>query len=107
MHTPLDKIVIEPFAGGRFETTMIPDDDPGSEGYPMRAVFSEITEPERIVWTEPDFGMTTTATFTDLGDGRTRVVIHQTNVPEMFRTPEALAGFNTSLDKFAAYLAAR
>ena len=32
-------------------------------------------------------------------------MIHQTNVPEMFRTPEALAGFNTSLDKFAAYLA--
>jgi uncharacterized protein YndB with AHSA1/START domain len=107
MHTPLDKIVVEPFAGGRFETTMMPDDDPASDGYPMRAVFSEVTEPERIVWTEPDFGMTTTSTFTDLGDGRTRVVIHQTNVPEMFRTPEALAGFNTSLDKFAAYLAAR
>jgi uncharacterized protein YndB with AHSA1/START domain len=107
MHTPLEKIVIEPWPGGRFETTMVPDDDPTSDGYPTRAVFSEVTEPERLVWTEPDFGMTTTSTFTDLGGGRTRVVIHQTNVPEMFRSPNALAGFSTSLDRFAAYLAAR
>ncbi len=107
MNTPLDKIVIEPWAGGRFETTMVPDDDPDAEGYPMRAIFVEIVEPERVVWSEPEFGITTTTTYADLGNGRTRVVIHQTNVPEMFRTPEALAGFNTSLDKFAAYLAAR
>lgn len=47
MNTPLDKIVIEPWAGGRFETTMVPDDDPDAEGYPMRAIFVEIVEPER------------------------------------------------------------
>ncbi|RPI10670.1 MAG: SRPBCC domain-containing protein, partial [Actinobacteria bacterium] len=70
MHTPLDKIVVEPWAGGRFETTMMPDDDPGAEGYPMRAVFIEIVEPERVVWSEPEFGMTTTTTYTDLGGGR-------------------------------------
>ena len=73
----------------------------------MRAVFVEIVEPERIVFTEPDVegGMTTSITFTDLGDGRTEVFIHQTNVPEMYLTPEAQAGMQSSFDKFAAYLA--
>ncbi len=49
--------------------------------------------------------MTTSITFTDLGDGRTEVVTHQTNVPEMYRTPEAQAGMQSSFDRFAAYLA--
>ncbi len=48
--------------------------------------------------------MTVTATFADLGHDRTEVHIHQTNVPEMFRSPQAQAGFLTSLDRFAAYL---
>jgi uncharacterized protein YndB with AHSA1/START domain len=47
---------------------------------------------------------TTTITFTDLGDGTTEVVTHQTNVPAMFATPESLAGFQTSLDRFARYV---
>ena len=70
-------------------------------------MFVEVVEPERIVWTEPDVegGMTNSSTFTDLGDGRTEVVIHQTNVPEEYRSAEAQAGMQTSLDKFAAYLA--
>ena len=50
-------------------------------------------------------GMTTTVTFTDRGDGTTEVVTHQTDVPEAYRTPEARAGFATSLDRFDAYVA--
>jgi len=49
--------------------------------------------------------MTVTATFTDLGGDRTEVRIHQARVPAAFRTPQALAGFATSLDRFARYLA--
>ena len=66
-----------------------------------------IVEPTRIVFSESDVegGMTTSITFRDLGDGRTEAVTHQTNVPEMFRTPEARAGFESSLDRCAAYLA--
>ena len=66
----------------------------------------EIVAPERLVFSEPDVegGMTTSITFTDLGDGRTEVVTHQTNVPEMYRSPEAQAGMQSSFDKFAAYL---
>jgi hypothetical protein len=57
------------------------------------------------VFSEPDVegGMTTSLTFTDLGDGRTEVVTHQTNVPEMYLAPEAQAGMQSSFDRFAAY----
>jgi len=101
--TPIENIVLDPRPGGVFETTMVNDAD-GSE-YPSRGVFVEIVEPERLVWREPDFGMTTTSTFKQLDDGRTEVHIHQTNLPEMFQSPEARAGFESSLDRFAAYLA--
>jgi len=102
-HTPESSVVIEARPGGRFETVMVNDAD-GSQ-YPTSAVFVEILEPERWSFREPDAGMTTNVTLTDLGDGRTRLVIHQTNVPEMYRSPEALAGFKTSIERMAAYVA--
>ncbi len=104
MSTPIESITVDARPGGVFETTMVSDAD-GAE-YPMKAVFVEVVEPERLVFTEPDVegGMTTAITFTDLGDGTTRTVTHQTNVPEMFRSAEAQAGLQTSFDKFEAYL---
>jgi uncharacterized protein YndB with AHSA1/START domain len=99
---PVEHIKVDPRPGGVFETVMVNDAD-GSQ-YPTRAVYVEVAEPERLVWTESHSGMTVTATFTDLGDGRTEVHIRQTNVPEAFRSPQAQAGFLTSLDRFAAYL---
>ena len=101
--TPLENIKVDARPGGAFETVMVSDAD-GSQ-YPMRAVYVEVMEPERLVWTEPGTGMTTTSTFSDLGGARTEVRIQQTNVPAAFRSPEAQAGFTTSLDRFAAYLA--
>jgi uncharacterized protein YndB with AHSA1/START domain len=103
MSTPLASITIEPRAGGRFETIMV-NDETGEE-YPTRGVFLEVIEPEKLVWTEPEFGITSTSTFTDLGDGRTEVHIHQSDLPDQFASPEAREGFNSSLDRFAAYLA--
>jgi len=100
--TPLETIRVEARPGGEFETVMVNDADGGR--YPTRAVYVEIVEPERIVWTEPDSGMTTTSTFRDLGGTRTELEIRQTNAPEGYRSPEARAGFKTSLDRFAAYL---
>jgi uncharacterized protein YndB with AHSA1/START domain len=99
---PLAQIKVDPRPGGVFETVMISDAD-GSQ-YPTRAVYVEVTEPERLAWTETHSGMTVTATFTDLGGGRTEVHIHQTRVPAAFRTPQAQAGFLTSLDRLAGYL---
>jgi hypothetical protein len=49
--------------------------------------------------------MHTTSTLNDLGDGTTAVVIHQRNVPETMRVPEARAGFLSSLDKLEGHLA--
>lgn len=99
---PVGHIRVDPLPGGRFETVMVNDSD-GSQ-YATHATFVEVTEPARLVWTETHTGMTVTVTFEDAGDGRTRVGIHQTNVPEALRAPEAQAGFLTSLDRFAAYL---
>ncbi|GAA0744074.1 SRPBCC domain-containing protein [Dactylosporangium roseum] len=102
--TPVENIVVDLRPGGVFETTMVSDAD-GST-YTMRAVYVEIRRPDRLVWIETDVegGMKTTITFTDLGDGRTEVVTHQTNVPAQYRSAEARAGFATSLDRFDAYL---
>jgi uncharacterized protein YndB with AHSA1/START domain len=100
--TPLENITIDARPGGVFETVMVNDAD-GSQ-HTMRAEFVEIVEPERIVWTDHRTGMTTTSTFRDLGGARTEIRIHQANVPEPFRSPEAQAGFLTSLDHFATYL---
>jgi uncharacterized protein YndB with AHSA1/START domain len=103
--TPVENIVVDLRPGGAFETTMVNDAD--GSAYTMRAVYVEIRPPERLEWIEPGVagGMRTTITFVDLGDGRTEVVTHQTNVPAAYRSAEARAGFNTSLDRFEAYLA--
>ena len=103
--TPIGNITVDLTLGGVFETVMVNDAD-GAE-YPSRGTFVEIVPPEKLSWTEPDVegGMTTTITFSDLGDGRCETVTHQTNVPAMYRTPEAQAGMESSFDKLAAYLA--
>jgi uncharacterized protein YndB with AHSA1/START domain len=99
--TPLDGIVVELYAGGRFETLMV-----GEHGsYQMTATFTEVLSPERLSWVEPANGMHTTSTLTDLGGGNTEVVVHQQHVPEPMRSPEARAGFVTSLDKLEEHLA--
>jgi len=102
MSAPLDGITVDPRPGGVFETVMVADD--GSNRYTMRAIFDEVLEPERIGWTEVGSGLRSVSTFTDLGDGRTEVTIEQSNMPPAFLTPEAQAGFRTSLDKLEAYL---
>jgi|GEM_PF-250915 uncharacterized protein (TIGR03083 family) len=100
--TPVGTIKVDPRPGGVFETVMVNDAD-GST-YPTSAVYLEVSEPERLVWHEKHSGVTTTTTFVDLGGSRTEVRIRQTNVPDAFRSPEAQAGFLTSLDKLAGHL---
>jgi len=101
--TPVDGIVVELRPGGRFETVMVNDAD--GSAYTMRAVYEAVDPPHRLVWREVDSGMRTTVTFTDNGDGTTEVVTHQVDVPEPYLSPEAQAGFATSLSRFEAYLA--
>ena len=101
--TPLDTITADARPGGTFATVMVNDAD-GST-YPTSARYVEVSAPERLSWIEDHSGMTVTATFTDLGDDRTQLDIEQTNVPAQMMDPAAQAGFRTSLDRFAAYLA--
>lgn len=101
MTTPLDGIVVELRRGGRFETLMV-----GLQGsHRMLATFTEVVPPERIAWVETASGVHTTGRLIDLGDDGTEIVIHQRHVPEPMRTPQARAGFLTSLDKLEAHLA--
>jgi uncharacterized protein YndB with AHSA1/START domain len=103
--TPAGGITVDLRPGGAFETVMVNDAD-GSQ-YTMHAVYVEVRRPEKLVWKEPgvEGGMLTSITFTDLGDGRTEVITHQTNVPAMFADPQARKGFETSLARFDRYLA--
>jgi uncharacterized protein YndB with AHSA1/START domain len=102
--TPLDGITVDLRPGGAFETVMVSVAD-GSQ-YTMRARFLEVTRPALLAWREADVegGMVTTITFTELGDGRTEVVTHQTNVPAAFTAPQARSGFETSLRRFDEYV---
>ncbi len=101
MVTPIDGIVVELRAGGRFETTMV-----GEHGnHRMAATFTEVDPPERLSWVEATTGMNTTSILRDLGDGTTAVAIHQRNVPEAMRVRDARSGFVTSLDKLDEHLA--
>ena len=102
--TPINGITVDLRPGGAFETAMVNDAD-GSR-YTMRAVYIEVRRPEKLSWTESavERGMTTTITFEDLGDGRTQVVTHQTNVPPIMANPDARKGFETSLRRFAEYV---
>jgi uncharacterized protein YndB with AHSA1/START domain len=103
--TPLDGITVDLRPGGVFETVMVNDSD--SSRYTMRAIYLEVSRPEKLVWTEPgvEGGMTTTIILTELEDGLTEVVTHQTNVPAVFARPEAREGFLTSLRRFDDYIA--
>lgn len=102
MTTPIESVTIEPHVGGTFACTMVNDEN--GEEYPNAGIYTEIERPTSLAWEEPAFAMLNRSTFRDLGDGRTEVVIRQENVPMMFASPEAQAGFNSSLDRFEAYL---
>ena len=103
VQAPRDKMTVDARVGGVFETVMVNEAD-GSE-YPTRAVYDEVRPPELLVWTESHTGMRVRSEFVALGPDRTEVRIHQTYVPEAFSAPEVQAGFRSSLDRFAMYVA--
>ena len=69
--------------------------------YHNRGEYVEVDKPSRIVFTEPDTGITATITFAVVGD-KTEVTNHQVGVPERFLGPEA--GFAAMFDKIEALL---
>ena len=101
--TPLDGIVVDLRPGGAFETLMVADN--GSGRHRMRAVYDRIEPPNLLVWREVDSGMVTTVRLTELDDGTTLAETTQTGAPPGYRSPEARAGWQTSLDRFASSVA--
>ncbi|MFF2075062.1 SRPBCC domain-containing protein [Kitasatospora sp. NPDC058162] len=104
-HVPLDTVTIEPEVGGRYDSTMVIEAT--GDRYPLKARITEIRPDESFTMAVDGTAMHSTLTFTDLGDGRTRVVLHQRDVPAMFLGPQAEAGLNSSFDRLVEHLAAR
>ncbi|MET8698209.1 SRPBCC domain-containing protein [Kitasatospora sp. NPDC004723] len=104
-HVPLDTVTIEPEVGGRFDSTMVIEAT--GDRYPLRARFTAIREDEMLEFFEEGVGLTGRITLSDLGDGRTQVLMEQENVPAMFLGPEAEAGHNSSFDRLVEYMATR
>jgi uncharacterized protein YndB with AHSA1/START domain len=97
---PLESVTMDVRPGGSFELTMVAPD--GTE-YPNSGEYVEVDKPTRIVFSEPDTGITATITFAEVGD-KTEVTIQQVGVPERFLGPEAEAGFAATFDKLEALL---
>jgi uncharacterized protein YndB with AHSA1/START domain len=93
--------------GGTFRVTSVSDED-GAEMTTV-AVYREVVEPQRLVFEEPaehawHDGAVSVLTFTDLGDGRTEMVLHAT-----IRTTDDLrglaeAGLTSAIDRLAEHL---
>ena len=104
-HTPLEGIVVDLRPGGAFVTPMVNDTD--GETYTMDATFLEVERPTKLVWSlTPDgSGVTNSVTFRAIDAETTELTIVQKNLPPMYLSEEAQAGFRTSLDRGDAYVA--
>jgi uncharacterized protein YndB with AHSA1/START domain len=103
----LESIEIDARAGGRFHVTSVSD-----EGVEMtsQGVFREAVEPERLVLEEPAAdswheGAVSELTFTDLGGGRTEIVLRATIHTTDELRAQAEAGMAGSLDRLVEHLA--
>lgn len=62
-----------------------------------------VDEPERIVFTDHDAGITATITIAAHGD-QTTVTVYQTGIPEELVGPEVETGFASMFDKLGDLL---
>jgi uncharacterized protein YndB with AHSA1/START domain len=105
--TPAGNVEIDLRPGGRLRVTSVSDDD-GSE-MTTTGTFTDVVAPERLAFDEASEdawhdGATSTITFTDLGDGRTEMVLRSTvhTTDEMIVRAEA--GMHGSLDRLGEHL---
>jgi uncharacterized protein YndB with AHSA1/START domain len=89
-----DTIVMDVRPGGTFRVVTVNDDD-GREMV-SEGVYEHVVEPERLTFGE------SAVTFTDLGDGRTRMEFRSST--HMNET--AIGGFNSALDRLQEELRA-
>jgi len=103
---PLEMITMDVRPGGTFRVTSV-----SGEGAEMssQGVFREVVEPERLVLEEPaedawHEGAVSVVTFTDLGEGRTEMVLQSTIQTTDEMRGHAEAGLTSSLDRLAEHL---
>jgi uncharacterized protein YndB with AHSA1/START domain len=105
---PLDSVAMDVRPGGRWSLTMY--FGPGRREINWKGEYREVVEPERLVFTvsdQPgdDAGELVTVVLTDLGDGRTEMLMTQrgTLPPEVYeRAGQGWSGF---FDRMAERLA--
>ena len=106
--TPRETITAELRPGGTFRVTSVSDED-GTE-MTVVGVYREVVEPERLVFDEPaedswHEGAVSVATFTDVGDGRTEMVVRATIHTTDEMRAQAEAGMAATFDRLAEHLA--
>lgn len=102
LHIPLETVVIEPWAGGRFECTMV-FDDTGVES-PNVGRLSVVEPPHTLVGEEPSIGFRSTQTFTPEAGGTLITVVQQGLPGELIRNPEVIGAFRSSYRKLGRVL---
>lgn len=107
---PLETITMDVRPGGAFRLTNVRDTD-GAE-MAQSGVYREVVEPERLVFVEgadagcPEAEQTVTVvTFTDLGDGRTEVLLHTTVRTSEANRDQMAGGIASAFERLAENLA--
>jgi uncharacterized protein YndB with AHSA1/START domain len=99
---PLESVVIEPWAGGRFECTMV-FDDTGVEN-PNIGVLEVVEPPHTLVGGEPSLGFRSTQTFTEEAGGTLIMVVQEGLPAEIIGNPEVVEAFRSSYRKLGQVL---
>ena len=104
--TPLDSVTMDVRAGGEFRLTSVSDE--GVE-MPVAGVYREVVEQERLVLDEPaeqawHEGSESVVTFTDLGGGRTEVVIRAMIQTTDEMRQDAERGMRATFDRLGEHL---
>lgn len=105
--TALSTVTMEVRPGGAFQLTSVNDE--GLE-MPVIGVYREVLAPERLVLEEPagdnwHEGAVSVLNLTDLGDGRTELVLQSTIQTADEMRAAAEAGVTASIERLAGYLA--
>ncbi|MYS80488.1 SRPBCC family protein [Embleya scabrispora] len=102
LSVPRESVTLEPWTGGRCELTMVMGDTEIS----FKGVYLDVDAPRRLAFHVPGEAMSQELTLTELAEGRTRLTLRQTDVPEQFRGEGAHLGFDSSWNLLARHLAA-
>jgi uncharacterized protein YndB with AHSA1/START domain len=104
--TDVSTVTMEVRPGGAFRLTSVNEE--GAE-MPVVGVYREVVEPERLVLEEPPEdawheGAVSVVSLTDLGDGRTELVLQSTIQTTDEMRAAAEAGLRSSIERLAQHL---